>query len=389
MKLYTRFLSGVWLLTTLVACQPELPTVYAPESVAVGNLEQEFDAYWNGMNNNYIFWDIDPTDWDGVYRRYKPLFAQLKNGDKDAEKARTYYVEMTAQLIDSHYALMFSDNVSIVPSIHRAEQRPNYHSPIDIEHFTKVIPASYLAADSRVGTGTDNDSASYTLVAGKLKNTNVLYFHLSGFALTELYENKQQSAAGVIQYVLDAIQQADLNGIIIDVRSNTGGDSRDINFLTGRLTDKPYVFGALRSKKGMGRLDYLPWASVTVTPPVGSKAFTKPVIVLADMHSISMGEITPMAIKALPGGNAKIVGERTWGAQGPLVENAIYNGGQFTISGNKNIKLVYTSSQMFRYKDGVCYEGLGFPPDVEAPYNGAALKAGKDTQLETAIAQIR
>lgn len=388
MKRYIRPSLTLFLLVVFAGCQPELPAIYAPESATVGSLEQEFEVFWNGMNNNYIFWDVDPTDWDAVHGQYKPLFAQLKD-EEDIEKARTYYTAMTAKLIDSHYAILFNDGTNISPASNRVKQRPTYHDPLRNEHFNTIVQKKYLAENSLSGTGIDSEGDTHFFVAGKLKNTNILYFHFSGFALSDIYQKKDESAAAVIQYVLDELRNPNLDGVIIDVRSNGGGQARDLDFLVGCLTDKPYVYGALRSKSGMGRLDYLPWTPASVNPPAGSKAFTKPVIALADMHSVSMAEITSMAIKALPGGNGRIVGERTWGGQGPISENKVYNGGQFTISRSPNIKLVYTSSNMLRYKDGRIYEGLGFPPDVEAPYNAAALKVGKDTQLEKAIAQIQ
>ena len=380
-------LVGLFLLVSVAACREELPQINPPEQYRKGSLSQEFEAFWNGMNNNYLFWYIDPTDWNEVYRIYKPLFAQLNVYEEDdQQQAYTYYQEMTAQLVDSHYSLIpVDDDVSqISPALSRVRKRPDFHNPIPTAHYQQTVFKNYLNQNGLVGFSQDS---SAVLVAGKLKNTNTLYFRIPKFDVKNWYTQENRSAKAVIQYVFDELQKSGLDGIILDVRGNPGGNTADLNFLIGRLTDKPYVYGANRAKGGMGRLDYLPWVEASVYPPTGAKAFGKPVVVLADMFSVSMSEATVMAVKALPAGNGKIVGERTWGGMGAVTDNASFNGGQF--SSTMLIKTVYCSSMMFRYKDGKIYEGIGFPPDVDAKYDGQALQNGRDTQLEAAMAQIK
>jgi C-terminal processing protease CtpA/Prc len=150
------------------------------------------------------------------------------------------------------------------------------------------------------------------------------------------------------------------------------------------MIDKRLDFGYTRSKQGNGRLDYSPGAPAFVTPQAGARNITGPIVMLADAQSVSMAEMTTMAVKALPNGH--FVGERTWGATGPLTNNVFYNGGQFSTD---YIKLVYTSSLVLKYRDGKIYEGVGFPPDVEVKYDPVALATGRDKQLEAAIGLIR
>jgi C-terminal processing protease CtpA/Prc len=311
--------------------------------------------------------------------------AQLKADDEGVRKAHGYYEEMTAQLIDSHYSLTFSNRTleNISPASARLLKRPDFHNHIPPQHYTQTIVGTYLNPSSRLGYSTDSTSI---MVAGTIRNTTILYFRIPEFDLQDWYETGTSSQKATIQYVIDQLGQSETTGLIIDVRGNGGGAVADLNFLVGRLVDKPYAYGQYRAKAGPGRLDFLPWVESTVFPPAGSKAFTKPVIVIADMHSVSMSEATAMAVRALPGGNGRVVGERTFGAQAPISPNAAYNAGSFSTG---FVRLVYASSMMFRYKDGVCYEGSGFPPDVEAPYDGTSLETGKDTQLEKAISQVR
>jgi len=168
--------------------------------------------------------------------------------------------------------------------------------------------------------------------------------------------------------------------LIIDVRGNGGGDINDLNFLVGRLISSPLKIGYTRYKNGNGRLDYTPWVDASITPQPGARAVTQPVVVLADNFSVSLAELTTMAIHAMP--NGKFIGETTWGANGPIAPNKYFNAGQFTAA---NFLFAYTSSSMFKYIDGNIYEGKGFPPDIAVPFDGRLLSRGDDPSLDAAL----
>ncbi|WP_159456004.1 S41 family peptidase [Chitinophaga eiseniae] len=378
------------ILLMTAACRKDLPQLNEPQDYVSANFNEVFDAFWTGMNNNYVFWDIDTVDWDQVHRTYKPLFAQLNiNDSNDVRKAYTYFKQMTAGLVDSHYDISFADtwladSNSVNPAFQRKRASPDYHPRISIFHFYDTIPTHYLNAGRRGFTNTP-DGRQYVAVSGTI-NQNILYLYFSGFNLKTLFNTDTMNGVKrVEQYFFDNLaQRNDLKGIIIDVRGNGGGSLDDLNFLLGKMVTQPVHFGYTRSKLGNGRLDFSPWAPAYVTPQTGAKAITVPIVMLADAWSISMAEMTTMAVKALPNGH--FVGERTWGANGPLTGNKFYNGGQFSTGW---LNLVYTSSLVFKYIDGNVYEGVGFPPDRAVPYNPAALRAGRDLQLEAALSLIR
>src|SRR3954471_5171420 len=95
------------------SCTKDIQNVNRPESYAPGTFGDVFEAFWTGMNNNYVFWDIDTTDWDAMYRRYQPLFANLNINDSgDVRKSVNYFRLMTQGLVDSHYNLSFADPIS-------------------------------------------------------------------------------------------------------------------------------------------------------------------------------------------------------------------------------------------------------------------------------------
>ena len=139
MKARIRLMAGVLMaVCVLAACRDEMPDMQNPRTdINIYNWSQLFDSYWSGMNYNYVFWDIDPTDWDAVYDEYKPKFDALADkgfSDKETnDEAFGMLEELSSGLIDGHFILtltLLSDTVSYLPSLVRKEQRPNYH-PFD------------------------------------------------------------------------------------------------------------------------------------------------------------------------------------------------------------------------------------------------------------------
>lgn len=386
MNQFNKYILVLFVFFIMTSCRKEIPEINRPEDYVEGNFSEVFDAYWNGMNNNYVFWDIDTTNWDRVYKQYKPLFAKLNLADSiDVRTGYTYFKEMTSGLIDSHYDLSFNDSwladsSSINPAYQRKLAKPDYHDPISVLHFYYTLPDNYLDEGWKRGFVNVGNS-QYVAVAGTI-DQHTLYFYFNSFNLKSLYETDDDNAVKTVeQYFFDMINNTpDIKGIILDVRGNGGGSLADLNFLLGRMIDKRLDFGFTRSKQGNGRLDYSPWTPAFVTPQAGANNITAPIVMLADAWSVSMSEITTMAVKSLPNGH--FVGERTWGGNGPLTANKFYNGGQFSTG---FINQTYTSSLMLKYRDGKIYEGIGFPPDIEVKYDESALELGADPQLEAAL----
>lgn len=374
------------LFLSVSSCRKELPDIEQPNSYLGGNFSEVFEAYWNGMNSNYVFWDIDPTDWDAVYKKYKPLFSGLSlNKPADVQTAFTYFKEISAQLVDSHYNLQFSDKYLpggiINPAADRHRAQPDYHDRINPNFFYNTIPARYIGTtNTRKAVINSGTKDQFFVISGKINN-NILYLYFSSFDLQKYATNA--TIKPVLDYFFDQLKNnLDLKGLILDVRNNSGGSTDDLNFLVGALTDQIYTFGSSRGKSDNGRLDYSGWSDLRVTPAKDAKAFTAPVIILADQNSASMSEITTLAIQELPHGNGKFIGEKTWGAQGPRTLNLITNSGPFQTSFFKEVTM---AAMVTRDKKGKVYEGIGFSPDVEVKFNAAAIAAGNDPQLEKAI----
>lgn len=60
-------------------------------------------------------------------------------------------------------------------------------------------------------------------------------------------------------------------------------------------------------KRNQNLFDYTPWMPAVITPMADSQKFTKKIVILVNMYSISMSEPTTMALKTLP--NTTVIGK--------------------------------------------------------------------------------
>ena len=356
-----------------------------------------FEAFWNGMNTNYVFWDIETVNWDNMYKTYKPRFEYLdqqpKNDPKLAQQAVQYLVDMTKDLADSHLDIAFNGLATYLVSGYQIQgfnfqassirhQLRGDRMPIPNKVFEEIIPKYYL---TKAKKGTDQGNFRVNLGIIPRNNKNLIYFRFNSFQLIAQNSSNNTSSTPV-KPVLDEFfrytKDPSVDGLIIDLRGNPGGHVADLDFLIGRLITSPSYFSNTRTKNGNGRLDFTPWVKGYVHPQPGSTNFTKPIVVLVDQYSVSMSEMTSLAVKyTFP--DARLVGEQTWGGTGQIPFNDTrYLGGQFIAA---NFVKVYTAGVEFRDKNLVSYENKGIVPDIKIAYDPEKVKSNIDVQLEKGI----
>lgn len=396
-----KILLALFFVLGLVSCRKEMPDMQNPREETIYNWDQLFESYWNGMNYNYVFWDIDTTDWDKMYEVYKPKFegiaqAGFKNEEVNKE-AFGWLKEMSSTLIDYHFYftvkdLQFEgDSYTFNPSDENKQKRKGYHDKFLNERINIL---NKMVADGRfvkpIGHAfpPQYNYPERFYISG-LIDSNILYFTFSSFLINldlEIEENKDIMNAILSNYWNNLDNNPDLKGVIIDVRGNGGGILNDLSYVLGKFVKEPLKVFYTRKKSGTGRLDYTPYTPEYLYPLDYKRELDIPVVVLADMNSVSMAEMTTMAVLALPKGNGVFIGEQTWGGTGNLNSNFDMSyGGQF-----ENNKLyVYTCSSNLVDANGVSHEGKGIKPTIEVPLDvEALLQQHTDNQLEYAINYI-
>jgi carboxyl-terminal processing protease len=348
------------------------------------NFGQVFDSFWTNMNRNYVYWDTDTTDWNAIYKKYKPLFSSLDLYNRDdVKKSVALFRQVCLGLTDSHFYMKFINNLvgdsSITPGWEHLKKRADFHGAYSyFSLVTKYLDPNYsIGYDS---AGSQGHEPLFVL-SGRLKK-NILYFGCNQFSISRSFNAGNISVRNAMNYFFENLSHPpdSLKAVIIDLRNNSGGDLIDLNFLMSHLINKPFTIGYSHSKSNINPLDYSPWIELMIKPYSETSSRTLAVILLTDIYSASVSEIFATAMQNLP--NCKIVGEQTFGATGSTTSANIFNNGSFEINNYAQVQL---SSVAFKSATGLSYEGKGVPPDVYIPYNLDQIKNEIDVQLEAAI----
>jgi carboxyl-terminal processing protease len=170
----------------------------------------------------------------------------------------------------------------------------------------------------------------------------------------------------VVEKIRGAIRELhEADGMIFDLRGNPGGVAGIAVGLAGQLSEKSGMLGTMKMRSSEVKFTIFPQ----------SNPYTGPVIILLDGLSGSTSEVFSSGMQEM--GRAFVVGERSAGACLPSVFQKLPTGAlfQFAVADFKTPK-------------GVLIEGRGVIPNLELKWNRASLLAGKDAQLDAAVAQV-
>ncbi|MBL7844934.1 MAG: S41 family peptidase [Cyclobacteriaceae bacterium] len=308
------------------------------------NPEAIFENLWNTFNEEYAPFEERDVDWPAAYNTFRPLV----NANTTDDELFEVLSEMLKVFDDGHINLTAPNRQVFNSNKIRREL-------IDDGLFSRPVIKTYLEPDFRVGR---DESFLY----GKIINQNVAYINFDyvgdNFLVLNDFLNKYK----------------DVNGFIIDLRHNQGGDFTYCFSEIGRLTNQSrYVFRS-KTKNGKGENDFTDWMEWHIKS--SGEFVDKPIIVLTDRYTISAGERSVMAFKTLP--NVTLVGDTTSGAHGTMIGRELANGWFYS--------LVIQKVEM---ADGKSYEGIGIAPDVYLKNELEEINMAIDRTLEYAIDQLR
>lgn len=391
--------------TSLTNCLPQTYT-------------EQFDVLWNGVNQNYVAWQLEDYDWDEVYRtkRSVPMAwdKRLEEDPNDTisdDEFKKFYKDIVSPFHDHHFCaylwnLRTKQNKMhfLSPGIMRLEQRDNYDEfdrlttvrdkCMDKEK-TSLAALTLESLDKRgqlapIGNepfitfkDLDNGFMAELAVIKTANGKYAPYLHWNTFMFTRYLRSEQKddrlyeegTASRFLQTYGDVVktygEAGQLGGVILDVRGNGGGSTADYAQLIGRLLEpgKDMVLGSIVQKNGVGRLDYGP------STPFGFSIYDygqyvvrqEPIIVLCDGFSVSMSEQTTYTAKLLPNGH--VIGDRTFGGFDILDQQYDHTyAGSFGDS-EKGPLYVYTPCSLMTPIDGTKMESIGIMPDEYIPYN--------------------
>lgn len=415
--------------------ESEVSGLVNPNSRTCKTYTQQFEAVWNGMSQGYVFWGRDTVDWDARYEQFKPVFeefdARPANRPVLEAEYNAAYQGLFEGLLDHHLYGMFTVPRAKYEAIVRPG-RNDYEHNMDpyserreelrvLQQRLDYVQGSFCSYEPEEYGSFSIPGMYFALI--KLKTgKNIAYFRFTNFYLSNVHDYYSVISSG--ESVQEPLRKfygprywegissegsyandETVVGLIIDLRGNGGGSTADLIPFIGSLSQSSTVVGYTRIKDGFGRLDYSPWSEYRVGCPRLHLKSEKPIVVLADVNSVSCAELATMLIKNLP--NGTFIGERTYGAVGALWPDSQHQHDYFYSGCFGDYDYYQYGRDIYRYKDIYPYyvytstyhmvdcdykdiEGVGVQPDIEVRFNrGSLMSDHKDLQMNRAVDYLR
>lgn len=326
---------------------------------------KNFDKLWNVFNDRYANFALKNIEWDAIYTKYRPLINKHTSNDSLFKVCS----QMLLELKDGHVNLIqYGKKGEILaraddgsPSAFLRDfplsksQEPNIFQLLETTDKTLRQSGFSNFVHSRKGTIEYCSSDKYG------------YLRILSMGSLSLREYKK--------HVDNAISTFDkLQGVIIDVRFNGGGDDKVSLAIASRFADKKRI-GHYKKERKKGTAEYTNLKTIYIEPD-GTKQFTGPLVLLTSDLTASAAEVFTMVIKELPG--VTILGDHTNGIFSDMFDFKLPNGWLVTLSHQQ-----YFSSKMDNY------EGKGVEPDINLLNKPNDISNGVDPLIASGIELIK
>ncbi|MEO5675369.1 MAG: S41 family peptidase [Chitinophagales bacterium] len=313
------------------------------------NPKSNFDYLWNDIHNRYSFLDYKNIDWNKVYDTLAP---KIHNGMPN-EDLFDVLETMLNTLRDGHVNLTSPFNESNYYPIFLGSPQ-NYDGRLVLENYLLRDPAQYYITGNLLNTIID------TL------GVRVGYIRYSSFINTiSSYD---------ISYVINRFLVDSVDGVIIDVRNNGGGDVGNIFPLVNHFADEKRLAYFSQIKAGPGINDFYDDEEVYMQPASTAYQFTGRIAVLTNRSSYSATSLFSLAMKQIP--YVKLIGDSTGGGLGAPTFAELPNGWTYRFSVTRTLS-----------PDGDNWEN-GIPADILIDLDPALQDQGYDSIIERAIQYI-
>lgn len=308
---------------------------YASEDTPSGN----FEALWKLMDEHYCFFEYKEkeigVDWDEVHSRYARQITSYMSNRQLFE----VLCNMLAELKDGHV------NLNAVYDMGR-----NWSFKEDYpENYNDSIARSYLGTDYIISSG----------LKYKILDDNIGYVRCESFS----------DAIGEGNMANMASDLAGCNGLIVDVRGNSGGSLTEAHRLASMFINKKRLIGYTSHKTGKGRGDFSSPEAVYLEPSEGLR-WQKKTVVLTNRGCYSATNEFVSCMKSFDG--VTILGDSTGGGSGMPFTSEIPHGWSVRYSA------------VVHYDPDMNHIEFGVAPDVKVAMRQADIDRKRDTLIEAA-----
>lgn len=241
-----------------------------------------FDALWAVLDEHYCFFEDKDVDWHEVGARYR---AEIKP-DWTQRDLFDHCARMLHELRDGHTNLISWFDVS-----YYRKWWTDYPQNFD----SRLIEQYYLDFDYHSGSG---------FIYKLLEEHNVGYVRYASFTATPSHS--------FIDNMLYSMKDCD--GVIIDVRDNSGGDISNVERIVSHFITEKTLAGYICHKTGPAHDDFSEPFEWYFEPADGHVRWLKPVIVLTNRSTYSAANNFVQVMKELP--HVAVIGDNTGGGSG-------------------------------------------------------------------------
>ncbi len=309
-----------------------------------------FDYLWEEVRTKYSFLEYKGVNWDTVYANYSPRIRP----EMSQEALFRVLAEMLNELRDGHVNLSSPFTYSVYYPVFLGRPQ-NYDGRLLQERYLLRDINKYYITGPFQHTVLDTLGKRFGLISYRS--------FMNGFSGTEL------------NFVME--KMLDVDGVILDLRSNGGGSIQNAHSLAGRFTDVERIGYYSRLKNGPKPDDFGPELAVKVIPATSPLKYTGKLAILINRNSYSASSMFCLHMRALP--QVRLIGDTTGGGLGVPNGGELPNGWTYRFSVSQSLSPeTDASGQRYNWESGV-------PPHIQVDLDAAQAAQGYDSMLERAI----
>jgi len=299
--------------------------------------DAQFDAVADRFAEVYPSFGYKGMDWSAQRSAYRTRASRARSQDEFIAVVR----EMLEPLHDLH--IWFVDPEGAVVPTYRPRRTANF----DRARWQRALrDANYVNRGGEIGDAT-----------------------VGGYPYLFLGSWKSPVDATSLDLAMARMREAP--GLIIDLRTNAGGNDATALAFVSRFTTGPLVASYVRTRNGPLPTDLDAQSARTVNPR-GPWQFTRPVVVITGRAGFSATESFVAAMRTLP--HVTVIGDTTGGASGNPATYSMGNGWQFTVP-----------RWMEFGPDLQPIEGRGVAPHIIIPWAPASYDRERDPLIDAAV----
>lgn len=301
--------------------------------------QTNLDALWELIDQRYCFLTYKEKELDINWQQIHAKYSSKLNDKMSRVQLFEVLCQMLSELKDGHVNI--STSLDLGRNWSWKEDYP--------ENLNTELRNKYLGTDYHIGSG-----LKYTILPD-----NIAYVVYESFS-SGVGEGNLSDMIAFLRLC---------NGMILDIRGNSGGELSNAEKLSERFTNEKVLVGYTSYKTGKGHDDFSEPRAEYIEPSKEIR-WQKPVVLLVNRSCYSAANTFVRNMKEMPW--VTVMGDQTGGGSGMPFTSELPIGWSVRFSASPSF-----DARMQQIE-------FGIKPDVEASLDEALAQEGKDSMIEAA-----